>query len=84
MTLTVRLDQTLEKQFEAVCERQRKTKSEVVSALVRDYVVRHPQRSAYEVADELGIIGCVRGGPHDVAAGAKKYVRQAIRAKHYR
>lgn len=55
MTLTVRLDQTLEKQFEAVCERQRKTKSEVVSALVRDYVVRHPQRSAYEVADELGI-----------------------------
>lgn len=84
MNLTIRLDQALERQFEAICKRQRKTKSEVVRALVRDYVAHHPQRSAYEVAVELGIIGCVKGGPRNLAQDAKQYVGKAIRAKHFR
>ena len=84
MTLTVRLDPELERKFESVCERQRRTKSEVVSELVRDFVMRYPQKSAYEVADALGIIGCVKGGPRDLAQNARKYASKAIRAKHIR
>src|SRR3972149_1014891 len=84
MTLTVRLDPALERKFESVCERQRRTKSDVVSALVREFVARYPQKSAYEVAAAMDIIGCVRGGPRDLAQNAKKYVSKAIRAKHSR
>ena len=84
MTLTVRLDPALERKFESVCKRQRRTKSDVVSALVREFVARYPQKSAYEVAAAMDIIGCVRGGPRDLAQNAKKYVSKAIRAKHSR
>ena len=84
MTLTVRLESELERKFESVCERQRRTKSDVISALVREFVARYPQKSAYEVAEAMGIIGCVKGGPRDLAQNAKKYVTKAIRAKHSR
>ena len=84
MTLTVRLDPDLEKRLEAACKRRRTTKSAVVSDLVREYVAREPSASSYEIAERLGLIGCVEGGPTDVAANAKKYVRRAIRAKHRR
>ena len=84
MTLTVRLEPELERKFESVCERQRRTKSDVISALVREFVARYPQKSAYEVAETMGIIGCVKDGPRDLAQNAKKYVTKAIRAKHSR
>jgi hypothetical protein len=84
MTLTVRLDPEIESRLEAVCRRRGTTKSAVVSRLVREYVAREPVESAYEVAKRLGVIGCVSGGPRDLAANAKKYVRRAIRAKHRR
>lgn len=84
MTLTVRLDPELERRLESVCERRRTTKSAVVTDLVREFVAREPQESAYEVAVRLRVIGCDPTGPTDVAANAKKYVQRAIRAKHRR
>ena len=84
MTLTVRLDPDVESRLEAVCKKRRTTKSAVVSSLVREFVAREPQASAYEIAEKLGIIGCVAGGPADLSANAKKYVRRAIRAKYRR
>jgi metal-responsive CopG/Arc/MetJ family transcriptional regulator len=84
VTLTVRLDPDLERRLEAACKRRRTTKSEVVTRLVREYVAREPQMSSYEIAEKLGVIGCAEGGPRDLAANAKKYVRRAIHAKHRR
>jgi metal-responsive CopG/Arc/MetJ family transcriptional regulator len=84
MTLTVRLDPELERRLESVCKRRRTTKSAVVADLVREFVAREPEESSYEVAARLGVIGCVDGGPTDLAANAKKYVRRAIRAKYRR
>jgi metal-responsive CopG/Arc/MetJ family transcriptional regulator len=84
MTLTVRLDPDLERRLESVCKRRRTTKSAVVADLVREFVAREPEESSYEVAARLGVIGCVEGGPTDLAANAKKYVRRAIRAKYRR
>lgn len=84
MTLTVRLDQDLERRLESACKRRHTTKSAVVTGLVRDFVAREPQASAYEIAARMGVIGCDTTGPTDVAANAKKYVRRAIRAKYRR
>ena len=84
MTLTVRLDPELERKFKSVCERQRRAESDVVCALVREFVARYPQKSAYQIAETMGIVGCVKSGPRDLAQNAKKYVIKAIRAKHSR
>jgi predicted transcriptional regulator len=83
MTLTVRIDPELERQLEEVCRRQKTTKSEVVVNLVREYLARHPVRSAFETAEELGLIGCMEG-EKDLSATAKQRAAAAIRAKHSR
>lgn len=84
MTLTVRLDPEIEDRLDAACKKRRTTKSAVVNGLVREFLAREPQESAYDAAVRLGIIGCDPTGPADVAANAKKYVQRAIRAKHRR
>ena len=84
MTLTVRLDPDLEKQFESACRRQRATKSTVVTDLVRAYVTRQHGPSSYEIAMKFGVVGSDGTGPRDAAAKAKKYLRRAIGAKHPR
>jgi metal-responsive CopG/Arc/MetJ family transcriptional regulator len=84
MTLTVRLDEELERELEALCKRRRTTKSAVVAGLIRELVAREPAASSYEVAARLGVIGADRSGARDRAAKAKQYVRRAVRAKHRR
>jgi ribbon-helix-helix CopG family protein len=84
MTLTVRLDEELERRLEALCRRRRTTKSAVVAGLIRELVAREPAASSYEVAARLGVIGSDQSGPRDRAAKAKQYIRRALRAKRPR
>ncbi|MGH8727210.1 MAG: ribbon-helix-helix protein, CopG family [Burkholderiales bacterium] len=86
MTLTVRLDPELEKALQRHCEKTGATKSRVITKLLRDHLDRQKQtKSAYEIAEELGIIGCDKSpGPTDMARNAKRYLAEAIRAKHSR
>ena len=84
MTLTVRLDPEIERQLESVCKRRRTTKSAVVTDLVREFVAREPEASSYDIAAQLGVIGCDTSNPGPVAANAKAEVRRAVRAKHRR
>jgi len=84
VTLTVRLDPDLEKQFESACRRQRATKSTVVTDLVRAYITRQHGPSSYEIAVKLGVVGSDGTGPRDAAARAKKYLRRAVDAKRPR
>jgi hypothetical protein len=83
VTLTVKLDPDLEKQFESACRSQRATKSTVVTDLVRAYVTRQGP-SSYETAMKFGVVGSDATGPRDAAAKAKKYLRRATGAKHHR
>lgn len=64
MTLTVRLDPDLEREFNALCDLKRATKSSIVSNLVRQYVVNHtPRRSAFELAEAMGLVGIQEDAP---------------------
>ena len=85
MTLTVRLDPDLEKRFNAVVRRQRRTKSEVVTQLLANYVEAREPKSAYEVAGEVGAFdGRAEVTPPDLARNSKKYLTAALKAKHHR
>ena len=80
MTLTVRLDPELEKEFAAACRLKRTSKSAAVTELIRAYV--HGQanaKSAFELAEEMGLVGCVARAP---AAGRdhSKYLKSKLRA----
>ncbi len=41
------------------------------------------ETSAYEEAEKLGLIGCIKG-PSDLARNRKKYLAEILRAKHGR
>jgi hypothetical protein len=38
----------------------------------------------YEAMVRLGLVGCIKGGPRDMARNRRKYMRQAVRAKYAR
>ena len=85
MTLTVRLNPELEKQFAVAVRCEGKTKSEVVTQLLTQYVAAHEPKSAYQVAVEIGLIdNPVVGTPPDLARNHRKYVVAALKAKHKR
>ena len=85
MTLTVRLNPELEKQFAVAVRREGKTKSAVMTQLLTQYVVEREPKSAYQVAVEIGLIdNPVEGTPPDLARNHRKYVVAALKAKHKR
>ena len=38
----------------------------------------------YEALKRLGLIGCIKRGPRDLAENHRKYIRRALRAKYAR
>lgn len=85
MTLTVRLNPDLEKQFNAAVRRERRSKSEVVTQLLAQYVEARAPKSAYDIAVEVGAFDKPwEKTPPDLAANARKYLVAALKAKHKR
>jgi predicted DNA-binding protein len=84
MTLTVRLKPELEEKLNEACRRRRVTKSEVLEALIREYVAREPETSSYAVAAKPGIVGIGRGARRALGRNAKTLVRRILDAKHRR
>lgn len=81
MTLTVRLDPELEREFAALCGLKRATKSAVVSELIRDYVrSQAPRQSAFELAEAMGLVGVQDRAP---AAGRdhSRYIKGKLRQR---
>ncbi|MSQ72512.1 MAG: hypothetical protein EXR27_14655 [Betaproteobacteria bacterium] len=79
MTLTVRLDPELEREFAELCGLKRSTKSAIVSDLIREYVrAEAPQRSPYELAEAMGLVGIQDNAP---AAGRdhSAYIKAKLR-----
>ena len=84
MTLTVRLDPSLEKEFATACRLKRTTKSAAVAEMIRAYVhAQAPAKSAFELAEEMGLVGCVGRAP---AAGRNhsSYLKAKLRARRAR
>ena len=83
MSLTVRLKPEIESQLERIAEQQGLTKSAWVRQLIEDAVTEaQPQQTPYELAQELGLIGCIEDGPPDLAVNAKQYIKDKIYQRH--
>lgn len=81
MTLTVRLDPDIEREFAAACRLRRTSKSAVVTELIRGYLeAKSPAKSSYELAVEMGLVGCMESAP---AAGRdhSDYLKSKLRNK---
>ena len=81
MTLTVRLDPALEREFAETCRLKRTTKSAVVTELIRGYVrPKAPAMSSFELAETMNLIGCMEIAP---AAGRdhSRYLKAKLRGK---
>lgn len=79
MTLTVRLTPEIEREFAAACRLQQKSKSAVVTELIRGYVrSATPARTPYELATDMGLVGCLENAP---AAGRdhSRYLKAKLR-----
>jgi Predicted DNA-binding protein with an HTH domain len=87
VTLTVRLNPELENRIDAIAKQQGLTKSQWVRQLIeqklKEELALHPM-TPYQMAEELGLVGCIEGGPEDLAANAKKYITEKLRAKRSR
>lgn len=81
MTLTVRLDPEIEREFTATCRLRRTTKSAVVTELIRGYVhAKSPAKSSYELAEEMELVGCMEHAPAP-ARDHGSYLKRKLRSK---
>lgn len=87
MTLSLRLKPDLERRISILAEQQGLTKSAWVRRLIEQTVsdeLSAHRKTPFELAEGLGLIGCIEGGSEDLATNAKKYIREKIHAKDSR
>lgn len=64
--LSVRIPPELQDSLDSLSQTTGKSEAEVVREALQEYCVKHAKApTAYDVAKEAGVIGCVRGGPKD-------------------
>lgn len=81
MTLTVRLDPDIEREFAAACRLRRASKSAVVTELIRGYVqAKSPAKSSYQLAVEMGLVGCMESAP-STGRDHSSYLKSKLRSK---
>jgi predicted DNA-binding protein len=72
--LTVRVPQTLTARLRTRSRARGTTESELVREALEDYLGHSAQEcSAYELAEEAGIIGCARGVPKDLSTNRRHF-----------
>ena len=82
MPLVIRLDRELETGLRALSEAARVPQAEVVRGLIRDRLTQHKKRkNAFEIAQEMGVVGMDDDPPRDVAKHHSKYVKEVLRGK---
>ena len=66
--LTVRIPAVLQTDLDALARTAGKTESEIVREALAEYCQRHgTPPSCYELAQELGLIGCIQSGIGDLS-----------------
>ena len=82
MPLVIRLDNELETGLRALSEEARVPLAEVVRELIRDRLAQHKKRkNAFEIAQQMGVVGMDGDPRRDVAKHHSKYVKEALCGK---
>jgi hypothetical protein len=82
MPLVIRLDPELETGLRRVSAEERLSQAEVVRKLIRERLARHAKRkTAFEIAEALGVVGMDGDSRTDVAKNHSRYVKKAVRGK---
>jgi hypothetical protein len=86
MALTVRLDPQLEELLDSYCRKRRRTRTEVLTGLLRDPLATASDggNKPYQLAREFGLIGAFASGRRDASENRKRYLKEKLRAKHSR
>ena len=71
-TISVRLSKTLDAKLASTAKKQSTTKSEIVSAALKQYLQRHAEPAPKSVAARAKkLVGSVYGGPPDLSYNKK-------------
>lgn len=82
MPLVVRLEPELEAGLRRLSEEERVPQAEVVRRLIRERLaLRARSKSAFEIAEALGVIGMDPDPRRDTAKQHSRYTKQALRGK---
>ena len=82
MPLVIRLDAEFESGLRALSEQAHTPQAEVVRQLIRERLMLDKKRkSAFEIAQEMGVIGMDDDARRDTASRHSKYVKAALRGK---
>jgi predicted DNA-binding protein len=72
--ITIRISETLVKRLKKHAGMRRRSESALVREALESYLAEAPaSSSAYDLARESGLIGCVRGGPSDLSTNRKHF-----------
>jgi len=74
--LTIRVSERLHSKLAKLARATGRTESEMVREAVQEYVERHgAQESCYEIAREMGLIGCIKDAARDLSTNPKHMAR---------
>jgi hypothetical protein len=83
MTISVRLDDELEKQLAGLSRQTGVSKSQIIKESLRQYLLTRAQsKTAYELGEDL--FGKHASGIGDLSAQRKQYLKAKLRAKNAR
>ncbi len=72
--ITIRISESLVKRLKKHAGMRGRPESALVREALENYLSQaQPSRSAYDLARETGLIGCVRGGPSDLSTNRKHF-----------
>jgi len=72
--ITIRISESLVKRLKKHAGMKRRSESALVREALENYLGEAPiPNSAYDLAREAGLIGCVRGGPSDLSTNRKYF-----------
>jgi hypothetical protein len=72
--ITVRVPKTLGSLLQDRSRAKGQTPSDIVRIALETYLIREgSQRSAYDLAEEAGLIGCVRRAPKDLSTNRRHF-----------
>jgi metal-responsive CopG/Arc/MetJ family transcriptional regulator len=69
--ITVRVPETLGSRLRDRSRAKGQSPSELVRVALENYLGASDERSAYELAEESGLIGCARGLPKDLSTNPR-------------
>lgn len=81
----IRLPPETEQQLEQIARQQGISKTAWVRRLVEAAVIEaRIAATPYELAEKLGLIGCIEDGPPDLASNARQHIRDLLGATRSR